>query len=148
MPESVLARFGVTFCDLVHSYPRVAIEEGLLTVSKKNQVNGFARKILEIDGLGTLKFEQPFELSGASAGRTAVGCTFMLVKRMFAEYMILNITMLKWITAEEYGDTCTLQRGIAFEADPAAKQYATFGIDFSTITILIWCCRGPRIGRT
>jgi aconitate hydratase 2/2-methylisocitrate dehydratase len=157
MPESVLVRFsgemqpGITLRDLVHAIPLVAIEQGHLTVPKKNKVNVFAGKILEIEGLSTLKCEQAFELSDASAERTAAGCTIKLDKEPIAEYLTSNVTMLKWMIAEGYGDARTLKRRIAsmeawlanpvlMEADPAAKYHTTFEIDLATITEPILCC--------
>jgi aconitate hydratase 2/2-methylisocitrate dehydratase len=79
MPESVLVRFsgtmqpGVTLRDLVHSIPYFAIQEGHLTVAKSGKKNVFSGRILEIEGLGFLKCEQAFELSDASAERSAAG---------------------------------------------------------------------------
>jgi aconitate hydratase 2/2-methylisocitrate dehydratase len=100
MPESVLVRFtgemqpGITLRDLVHSIPYYAIQNGLLTVPKKNKVNAFSGKILEIEGLPDLTCEQAFELSDASAERSAAGCTIKLNPDSIAEYLRSNITML------------------------------------------------------
>mmetsp|Transcript_3219 Transcript_3219/g.5260 ORF Transcript_3219/g.5260 Transcript_3219/m.5260 type:complete len:911 (-) Transcript_3219:83-2815(-) len=157
MPESVLVRFsgtmqpGITLRDLVHSIPLKAIEMGLLTVPKKNKKNVFAGRILEIEGLETLKCEQAFELSDASAERSAAGCTIKLSKEPIAEYLKSNIVMLKWMISEGYGDVRTLKRRIAamtawlekpelMEADPKAEYHTTIDIDLNKITEPILCC--------
>merc|ERR1712226_815729 len=102
MPESVLVRFkgemqnGITLRDLVHAIPYRAIQEGDLTVPKKNKKNIFAGRVLEIEGVEDLKVEQAFELSDASAERSAAGCAVKLSKDSVSEYLSSNITMLKW----------------------------------------------------
>merc|ERR1712135_46370 len=142
---------GISFPAGSGAVPLAAIEQGHLTVPKKNKVNVFAGKILEIEGLSTLKCEQAFELSDASAERTAAGCTIKLDQEPIAEYLTSNITMLKWMIAEGYGDARTLKRRIAsmqawlanphlMEADAAATYHTTFDIDLSTITEPILCC--------
>merc|ERR1712137_180971 len=119
VPESVLVRFsgemqpGITLRDLVHAIPYAAIQSGDLTVPKKNKKNIFAGRILEIEGLSTLKCEQAFELSDASAERSAAGCAIKLDKEPIAEYLNSNIVMLRWMIAEGYGDARTLERRIA-----------------------------------
>merc|ERR1712038_748154 len=119
MPESVLVRFsgemqpGITLRDLVHAIPYYAIQEGLLTVEKKGKKNIFSGRVLEIEGLGHLKCEQAFELSDASAERSAAGCTIKLDEEPIVEYLNSNITMLKWMIAEGYGERKTLERRIA-----------------------------------
>merc|ERR1712050_316056 len=119
MPESVLVRFsgemqpGITLRDLVHAIPYEAIKAGDLTVPKKNKKNIFAGRILEIEGLNTLKCEQAFELSDASAERSAAGCAIKLNKEPIIEYLNSNVTMLKWMIAEGYGDARTIKRRIA-----------------------------------
>lgn len=101
MPESVLVRFtgemqpGITLRDLVHAIPYYAIQNGLLTVPKKNKINAFSGRVLEIEGLPDLTCEQAFELSDASAERSAAGCTIKLNPDSIAEYLNSNITMLK-----------------------------------------------------
>merc|ERR1712032_987591 len=103
MPESVLVRFkgemqtGITLRDLVHAIPYYAIMEGDLTVPKKNKKNIFSGRILEIEGLGHLKCEQAFELSDASAERSAAGCAIKLNKAPIEEYLNSNIVMLQWM---------------------------------------------------
>merc|ERR1712113_1118397 len=119
MPESVLVRYtgkmqpGITLRDLVHAIPYFAIQRGLLTVEKKGKKNVFSGRILEIEGLPNLKCEQAFELSDASAERSAAGCTIKLDKEPIIEYLKSNVVMLKWMIAEGYGDERTLERRIA-----------------------------------
>merc|ERR1712032_39192 len=157
MPESVLVRFsgemqpGITLRDLVHAIPLTAIKQGHLTVPKKNKKNVFAGKILEIEGLNQLKCEQAFELSDASAERSAAGCSIKLDKEPIAEYLKSNITMLKWMISEGYGDARTMKRRIAameawlenpvlLEADKEAEYHTTFEIDMTTIKEPVLCC--------
>ncbi|WP_043273514.1 bifunctional aconitate hydratase 2/2-methylisocitrate dehydratase [Pseudomonas sp. GM84] len=116
MPESVLVRFkgklqpGITLRDLVHAIPYYAIQQGLLTVEKKGKINAFSGRILEIEGLDDLTVEQAFELSDASAERSAAGCTIKLPEKAIAEYLRSNITLLRWMIGEGYGDARTLER--------------------------------------
>ena len=116
MPESILVRFkgdlqpGITLRDLVNAIPLKAIEAGLLTVAKEGKVNAFSGRILEIEGLPDLKIEQAFELSDASAERSAAGCTIKLDKVPIIEYLNSNITMLRWMIANDYGDPRTIER--------------------------------------
>ena len=118
MPESVLVRFkgkmqpGVTLRDLVNAIPLYAIKNGMLTVAKQGKKNIFSGRILEIEGLPDLKVEQAFELSDASAERSAAGCTVHLNKEPIIEYMNSNITLLKWMIAQGYQDPRSLQRRI------------------------------------
>jgi aconitate hydratase 2/2-methylisocitrate dehydratase len=120
MPESVLVRFkgkmqpGITLRDLVHAIPYYGIKEGLLTVEKKGKKNFFSGRILEIEGEGIegLTVEQAFELSDASAERSAAGCTIKLSEDSVAEYLRSNITLLRWMIAEGYGDVRTLERRV------------------------------------
>ena len=157
MPESVRVRFhgemqpGVTLRDLVHAIPLQAIKEGHLTVPKKNKKNIFAGKVLELEGLSHLKCEQAFELSDASAERSAAGCTIKLDKEPIEEYLNSNITMLRWMISEGYGEERTIRRRIEkmeewlraptlMEADKDAKYAATIDIDLNAITEPILCC--------
>jgi len=118
MPESVLVRFkgemqpGITLRDLVNAIPYVAIQKGLLTVEKKGKKNVFNGRVLEIEGLPDLKVEQAFELSDASAERSANGCTVHLGKEPIIEYLNSNITLLKWMISNGYEDKRTLERRI------------------------------------
>ncbi|GED22750.1 bifunctional aconitate hydratase 2/2-methylisocitrate dehydratase [Halomonas halmophila] len=118
MPESVLVRFkgkrqqGVTLRDLVHAIPYYAIQQGLLTVEKSGKKNAFSGRILEIEGLEDLTVEQAFELSDASAERSAAGCTITLSDDSVSEYLKSNVTLLKWMIANGYGDKRTIERRI------------------------------------
>merc|ERR1719444_23241 len=128
MPESVLVRFsgemqpGITLRDLVHAIPYEAIKQGKLTVPKKNKKNVSAERVLEIEGLNTLKCEQAFELSDASAERSAAGCSIKLDKEPVIEFLNSNVVMLKWMIAEGYGDARTLKRRIAAMEDLEATH--------------------------
>ena len=116
MPESVLVRFkgemqpGITLRDLVHAIPYQAIQDGLLTVEKKGKINAFSGRVLEIEGLEHLTAEQAFELSDASAERSAAGCTITLSEESVAEYLKSNITLLRWMISNGYGDERTIER--------------------------------------
>ncbi|MFD0667594.1 bifunctional aconitate hydratase 2/2-methylisocitrate dehydratase [Ramlibacter sp. MAHUQ-53] len=157
MPESVLVRFkgqmqpGVTLRDLVNAIPLAAIQQGLLTVEKKGKKNIFSGRILEIEGLPDLKVEQAFELSDASAERSAAGCTVHLNKEPVIEYINSNITLMKWMIANGYSDARTLQRRIAaqeawlkdpqlLKGDADAEYAAVIEIDLNTITEPIVAC--------
>jgi len=156
MPESVLVRFsgerqpGVTLRDLVHAIPYMAIKQGLLTVEKKGKKNIFSGRILEIEGLEKLKCEQAFELSDASAERSAAGCTIKLDKEPIIEYLNSNVTMLKWMISEGYGDKRTIERRIGrmqewlaapklMEADKEAEYAAVIDINMSELKEPILC---------
>ncbi len=156
MPESVLVRFkgkmqpGITLRDLVHAIPLYAIKQGLLTVEKKGKKNIFSGRILEIEGLPDLKVEQAFELTDASAERSAAGCTIKLNKEPIIEYLNSNIVLLKWMIAEGYGDRRTLERRIQgmekwlanpelLEADADAEYAAVIDIDLADIKEPILC---------
>ncbi|MGC6359633.1 bifunctional aconitate hydratase 2/2-methylisocitrate dehydratase [Bisgaard Taxon 45] len=156
MPESVLVRFkgemqpGITLRDLVHAIPYYAIKQGLLTVEKKGKKNIFSGRILEIEGLENLKVEQAFELSDASAERSAAACTIKLAKEPIIEYLNSNIVLLKYMIAEGYGDARTLERRIKgmeqwladpqlMEADPDAEYAAVLEIDLAEINEPILC---------
>ncbi|CAE6922357.1 Aconitate hydratase B [Pseudomonas marincola] len=116
MPESILVRFkgkmqpGITLRDLVHAIPYYAIQKGLLTVEKKGKINAFSGRILEIEGLDELTVEQAFELSDASAERSAAGCTIKIPEKAIGEYLQSNITLLRWMISEGYGDARTMER--------------------------------------
>ena len=159
MPESVLVRFkgkmqpGITLRDLVHAIPYYGIKEGLLTVEKKGKKNFFSGRILEIEGEGiqSLTVEQAFELSDASAERSAAGCTIKLSESSVAEYLRSNATLLRWMIAEDYGDVRTLERRVRkmeewlaepslMEADADAEYAAVIEIDLADIKEPIVCC--------
>ncbi len=157
MPESVLVRFkgkmqpGVTLRDLVNAIPLYAIKAGLLTVAKQGKKNVFSGRILEIEGLPDLKVEQAFELSDASAERSAGGCTVHLNKEPIIEYIKSNIVMLKWMIATGYSDVRTIKRRIAameawladpqlLKADADAEYAAVIEIDLADIHEPILAC--------
>ena len=157
MPESVLVRFkgtlqpGVTLRDLVNAIPLAAIKSGLLTVAKQGKKNIFSGRILEIEGLPQLKVEQAFELSDASAERSAAGCTVKLDKEPIIEYLNSNITLLKWMIAEGYADARSLARRIKameawlanpqlLEGDADAEYAAVIDIDLDEIVEPIVAC--------
>jgi len=151
MPESVLVRFtgtmqpGITLRDLVQAIPYTAIQNGLLTVEKAGKKNIFSGRVLEIEGLPDLKCEQAFELSDASAERSAAGCTIKLNKEPVIEYLKSNVVMLKWMISEGYGDPRTLERRVArmedwlanphlMEADSDAEYCEVIEINMDEIT--------------
>ncbi|MDC7714988.1 bifunctional aconitate hydratase 2/2-methylisocitrate dehydratase [Vogesella sp. LYT5W] len=157
MPESVLVRFkgelqpGVTLRDLVNAIPLYAIKQGLLTVAKAGKKNIFSGKVLEIEGLPDLKVEQAFELSDASAERSAAGCTVHLNKAPIVEYMQSNITLMKYMIAEGYQDAHTLERrikkmeewianGELLKADADAEYAAVIEIDLADVKEPIVAC--------
>ncbi len=157
MPESVLVRFsgqmqpGITLRDLVNAIPYAAIQRGLLTVAKQGKKNVFSGRILEIEGLPDLKVEQAFELSDASAERSAGGCTIKLNEAPIREYLNSNITLLKWMIAEGYGDVRTIQRRIKamqawlekpvlLTADADAEYAEIIDIDMTQITEPLLAC--------
>ncbi|MEJ2763973.1 bifunctional aconitate hydratase 2/2-methylisocitrate dehydratase [Photobacterium sp. MCCC 1A19761] len=156
MPESILVRFkgemqpGITLRDLVHAIPYYAIQQGLLTVEKSGKINEFSGRILEIEGVEHLTVEQAFELSDASAERSAAGCTVKLSQASVAEYLESNIVMLKWMIAEGYGDRRTIERRITamegwlanpelMEADQDADYAHVIEIDLAEIKEPILC---------
>ncbi len=157
MPESVLVRFkgemqpGITLRDLVNAIPYQAIKEGLLTVEKKGKKNVFAGRILEIEGLEDLKCEQAFELSDASAERSAAACTVKLNKEPVIEYLESNIKLIEELIEQGYEDKETLKRRadkmrewlknpVLLEADKDAKYAAIIEIDLNEITEPILAC--------
>ena len=157
MPESVLVRFkgkmqpGITLRDLVHAIPLYAIKAGLLTVAKAGKVNAFSGRILEIEGLPDLKVEQAFELSDASAERSAAGCTVKLNPEPIKEYLTSNIVLMKNMIADGYADKRTLERRIQkvqawldkpelLEADKNAEYAAVIEIDLNELTEPVLCC--------
>ena len=157
MPESVLVRFkgkmqpGVTLRDLVNAIPLAAIKQGLLTVEKKGKKNVFNGRILEIEGLPDLKVEQAFELTDASAERSAAACTVRLNKEPVIEYLRSNVALMKWLIANDYEDRRTLERRIAamqawlakptlLEPDANAEYAAVLEIDLAEIKEPIVAC--------
>jgi len=157
MPESVLVRFkgqmqpGVTLRDLVHAIPYYAIQAGLLTVAKQGKKNIFSGRILEIEGLPDLKIEQAFELSDASAERSAAGCTVKLNPEPIKEYLTSNIVLMKNMIADGYADKRTLERRIKsveawlakpelMHADADAEYAAVIEIDLNELKEPVLCC--------
>jgi len=161
MPESVLVRFkgsleeagqrGITLRDLVNAIPLYAIKQGLLTVAKKGKTNIFSGRILEIEGLPKLKIEQAFELTDASAERSAAGCTVRLDKEPIVEYMRSNITLMKWMIAEGYADKRALGRrvkamedwianGTLLAPDADAEYAAVIEIDLADVKEPVLAC--------
>ncbi|WP_318510750.1 bifunctional aconitate hydratase 2/2-methylisocitrate dehydratase [Photobacterium leiognathi] len=156
MPESILVRFkgemqeGITLRDLVHAIPYYAIQQGLLTVEKAGKINEFSGRVLEIEGVEHLTVEQAFELSDASAERSAAGCTVKLSEDSIAEYLNSNIVMLKWMISEGYGDRRTIERRITameewlanpelMTADSDAEYAHVIEIDLAEIDQPILC---------
>ena len=157
MPESVLVRFkgkmqpGITLRDLVNAIPYAALQRGLLTVGKENKKNCFSGRILEVEGLPTLTVEQAFELSDASAERSAGGCTIKLDEAPVREYLESNIMLLKWMIADGYGDARTIARRIKameswladpelMEADADAEYTEIIEIDLDDIKEPLLAC--------
>ena len=157
MPESVLVRFsgemqpGITLRDLVNAIPYAAIQKGLLTVEKEGKKNIFSGRCLEIEGLPNLKIEQAFELSDASAERSASGCTVLLDEEPILEYLKSNIVLLRWLISEGYGDARTLERRaqkmeqwiqnpVLLKPDNNAKYAATIEIDLNEIKEPLLAC--------
>ena len=157
MPESVLVRFkgemqpGITLRDMVNAIPHQAIKEGLLTVEKKGKKNIFAGRVLEIEGLEDLKCEQAFELSDASAERSAAACTVKLNKEPVAEYLESNVALIEELIAQGYEDKATLERRaqkmrdwlanpVLMEADSDAEYAAVIEIDMSEVKEPILAC--------
>ncbi|GGU74069.1 aconitate hydratase B [Pseudomonas laurentiana] len=156
MPESILVRFkgklqpGITLRDLVHAIPYYGIKNGLLTVEKKGKINAFSGRILEIEGLDELTVEQAFELSDASAERSAAGCTIKLPEKAIAEYLKSNITLLRWMISEGYGDARTMERRaqameawlanpVLLEADKDAEYAEIIEIDLADVKEPVLC---------
>ncbi|MCB1859518.1 MAG: bifunctional aconitate hydratase 2/2-methylisocitrate dehydratase [Gammaproteobacteria bacterium] len=157
MPESVLVRFrgelqpGVTLRDLVNAIPYQAIQDGLLTVAKEGKKNIFSGRIIEIEGLPDLKVEQAFELSDATAERSAAGCSIALSEEPITEYLQSNVTLLKWMIANGYQDARTLERRIQnmekwlanpqlLKADADAEYAAVIEIDLNDIKEPLLAC--------
>ena len=157
MPESVLVRFkgemqpGITLRDLVNAIPYAALQRDLLTIDKDGKKNVFSGRCLEIEGLPSMKVEQAFELSDASAERSASGCTVKLNKEPIIEYLQSNIVMLRWMIASGYGDEKTLERRaqamekwilnpVLLEADKHAEYAEIIEIDLNEIKEPLLAC--------
>lgn len=157
MPESVLVRFkgemqpGITLRDLVNAIPYAAIQKGLLTVEKKGKKNIFNGRVLEIEGLENLTVEQAFELSDASAERSANGCTVKLNKEPIIEFLKSNIALIDWMIENGYQDARTLARRRdamkawienpeLLEADKGAEYAEVIEIDLNEIKEPLLAC--------
>lgn len=157
MPESVLVKFkgeiqpGITLRDLVNAIPYAALQSGQLTLPKEGKINVFSGRCLEIEGLPDLKVEQAFELSDASAERSASGCTIKLNEEPIREYLESNITLLRWLISEGYEDKKTLERRaqamqewldnpVLMQADENAEYNAVIEIDLNEITEPLLAC--------
>ncbi len=157
MPESVLVRFkgelqpGITLRDVVNAIPYQAIEEGLLTVEKKNKKNVFAGRILEMEGLPDLKVEQAFELTDAAAERSAAAASIKLGRESIVEYLRSNVTLMQEMIKGGYGDAETLakriedvkewiENGELMSADENAEYAAILEVDLNEIKEPILCC--------
>ncbi len=157
MPESVLVKFkgeiqpGITLRDLVNAIPYAALKSGQLTLPKEGKINVFSGRCLEIEGLPDLKVEQAFELSDASAERSASGCTIRLNEEPIREYLESNITLLRWLISEGYEDKKTLERRaqamqewldnpVLMQADENAEYNAVIEIDLNEITEPLLAC--------
>jgi aconitate hydratase 2/2-methylisocitrate dehydratase len=157
MPESVLVRFtgemqpGITLRDLVNAIPYAALQSGDLTIAKKGKKNIFSGRILEIEGLPNLKVEQAFEISDASAERSAGGCSIQLAKEPIIEYFHSNITLLRWMIANGYQDARTLERRaramedwlenpVLMEPDVDAEYHKIIEIDLNAIKEPLLAC--------
>ena len=101
--------------------------------------------------LPNLKCEQAFELSDASAERSAGGCTIRLGKEPIIEYLQSNITLLRWMIDEGYGDIRTIERRaremeawlkkpVLLEPDSDAEYKKIFEIDLKDIKEPLLAC--------
>jgi aconitate hydratase 2/2-methylisocitrate dehydratase len=150
MPESVLVRFkgtlqpGVTLRDVVNAIPYVAMQQGKLTVAKENKKNVYSGKIIEMEGLPDLQLEQAFELTDATAERSAAGCTIKLSEATVAEYLRSNVALLKNMVARGYGDARTILRRVRkmeawlanpslMSADPDAEYADIIEVDLDQL---------------
>jgi aconitate hydratase 2/2-methylisocitrate dehydratase len=157
MPESVLVRFkgklrdGITLRDVVNAIPYWAIQQGLLTVPKKGKKNVFNGRILEMEGLPDLTVEQAFELTDAAAERSAAAAAVKLSEKGVSDYLRSNVSLMKKMIEEGYGDRETIQGRIAaaeawlakpelLSADASAEYAAVIEIDLAQITEPILAC--------
>lgn len=157
MPESVLVRFkgemqpGITLRDLVNAVPYAALQRGLLTVEKKGKKNVYSGRVVEIEGLPDLKLEQAFELADATAERSSSGCTVKLDKEPYIEYITSNVTLLRWMIEQGYGEARTLERRarkmeewladpVLMEADADAEYFEIIEIDLNEIKEPLLAC--------
>ncbi|HEX9902171.1 MAG TPA: bifunctional aconitate hydratase 2/2-methylisocitrate dehydratase [Acidobacteriota bacterium] len=157
MPESVLVRFkgkrnpGITIRDLVNAIPYFAIKQGLLTVAKKGKKNIFNGRILEMEGLTDLAVDQAYELTDASAERSAAAGVIALSVEQVAKYLHSNMALMKKMIESGYRDAETLRRRIEacqkwldkpslLERDKNAEYAAVIEIDLAEIKEPILAC--------
>jgi aconitate hydratase 2/2-methylisocitrate dehydratase len=157
MPESVLVEFkgsfnpGITLRDAVNAIPYFAIKQGLLTVAKKNKKNVFNGRVLEMEGLPNLTVEQAYELTDASAERSAAGSVIALSLDKVTAFLRSNIALMEKMIEEGYRDAGTLRRRIEagrkwldkpalLERDKNADYAAVLEVDLSLITEPILAC--------
>jgi len=157
----VLVRFkgklnpGITLRDAVNAIPYWAIKQGKLTVPKKNKINIFNGRILEMEGLPDLTVEQAFELTDAAAERSAAAGCIQLSKESVATYLRSNVALMKKMIVDGYQDAKTLQNRIdavnawlakpeLLEADKNAEASGAYAdvieIDLAQITEPILAC--------
>jgi aconitate hydratase 2/2-methylisocitrate dehydratase len=157
MPESVLVRFkgdfneGITLRDAVNAIPYYAIKQGHLTVPKKNKINIFNGRILEMEGLPNLSVEQAFELTDAAAERSAAAGCIQLSEESVCTYLRSNIALMEKMIEEGYQHPDTLRKRIEavqewlkdpqlVKADANAEYAAVIEIDLAEITEPILAC--------
>jgi aconitate hydratase 2/2-methylisocitrate dehydratase len=156
MPESVLVKFkgklnpGITWRDAVNAIPYFALQEGKLSLEKKNKKNIFNSRIMEIEGLENISVDQAFEFTDASAERSAEAATIALPIKAVTEYLKNNLTVLKTLKNEGYGNEALTKRIKAIEdwlaqpkllvRDAGAKYAETIKIDLAKITEPLLAC--------
>lgn len=155
MPESVLVRFsgklqkGIFLRDVVNAIPYFAIEQGKLTIEKKNKKNVFNGRIIEFEGLD-LTVEQAFEITDSSAERSAEASVINLSEAEVASYLKTNISILKELVNEGYPSKALEKRIKAMEewlahpellrADDDAEYADIIEVDLSKITEPLLAC--------
>ena len=157
MPESVLVKFkgkmqpGITIRDMVHAIPYAAIQSGDLTVAKSDKKNVFSGRVLEVEGLEWMRVEQAFEISDASAERSASGCTITLGEETISEYLRSNVALINWMLSQGYGAAATLERRrdqmqqwldspALMRRDDNASFYREIEIDMDALNEPLLCC--------
>jgi len=157
MPESVLVKFkgklrkGITLRDVVNAIPYFAIKQGLLTVEKKGKKNIFNGRILEMEGLPELTVEQAYELTDASAERSAAAATIKLSEQSVGDHLKSNVALMKEMILKGYKDVDTLKRRIEkceawidnpilLERDKNAEYKEVLEIDLNDINEPILAC--------
>lgn len=157
MPESVLVKFtgalpaGITLRDAVNAIALVGIEKGLVDRPGKGSKNIFNSRILEMEGLPDLSVEQAFELTCATAERSASAGTIALSEEAVITYLRENVALMKDMVAKEYASSETLQARIAaveawlknpvlMRRDAHAEFAATVEVNLSEITEPICAC--------